>query len=494
MKKLLHVGNILNNAYLNAKFLRRAGFESDVLTVDYRHVQAQPEWEEVAIVDPKLDPYNPDWSRVDLGAFRRPDWFYDLSLSELTTFTPETSGCSPIHSRINRVRLATMSHHIRHGLHPYLSRIGVIKLKNRLKERRLLEEMKGSANRPLWDRLMKEYASYFPKRSQSLSLRDILLFREYAEAHSHLLGQYKLIQAYGIDPIQIILSGCSRPFIAFEHGTLRDFPFEDSARGRLYALAVKMAEKVIITNADVIRSAQKLGLDNIQFVPHPVDEKLYRRKKSLFREKILEEKKVDWIFLAPARHHWKNCPPGMETSWLKCNDVLIRGLAELKNNKPHFKFSVIFFEWGQEVDLSKQLLRDLNLTENSIWVPICSKQVMVDYYNAADIVFDQFNDGIGTFGTVVPESLACGKPVVLNYKEHLHRWCYEETPPLLNCTSAGEIASKLGNLLEDPYQIKEIGEKGYEWFQRYHSSEVITSRLLSIYREISEKYNWKWEV
>ncbi|MBI3180432.1 MAG: hypothetical protein HYZ27_12270, partial [Deltaproteobacteria bacterium] len=44
--KVLHVGNIANNAYNNAKFLRRAGIDASVLVYDYTHVMGQPEWED----------------------------------------------------------------------------------------------------------------------------------------------------------------------------------------------------------------------------------------------------------------------------------------------------------------------------------------------------------------------------------------------------------------------------------------------------------------
>ena len=44
--RVLHIGNIANNAYLNARILNEAGIPSDVLVYDYYHVMACPEWEE----------------------------------------------------------------------------------------------------------------------------------------------------------------------------------------------------------------------------------------------------------------------------------------------------------------------------------------------------------------------------------------------------------------------------------------------------------------
>ena len=44
--RILHIGNIANNAYLNAKILNEAGFECDVLCASYYHSMGNPEWED----------------------------------------------------------------------------------------------------------------------------------------------------------------------------------------------------------------------------------------------------------------------------------------------------------------------------------------------------------------------------------------------------------------------------------------------------------------
>ena len=78
--RILHVGNIANNAYNNAKFLRRKGVEADVLCYDYTHVMAQPEWEDAAFTA-QPDEFNPQWGAMDLGGFRRPAWFLQAELA-----------------------------------------------------------------------------------------------------------------------------------------------------------------------------------------------------------------------------------------------------------------------------------------------------------------------------------------------------------------------------------------------------------------------------
>jgi glycosyltransferase involved in cell wall biosynthesis len=477
-RRILHLGNILNNGYLNAKFLRRRGWLADSVTVDYRHVQAQPEWEEVPIVDPKLPHFAPDWSRVDLAGYRRVPWFCDPTLDEIVSVAAWMSTAKQASDGAWEPPPAPAP--------------------ARFRLRRPLERAAGViagafSREALGIELIEQFAAVYPDRADQLTVHDVAEFRPRALAHGPLFDIYPLVQAYSLDPILPMLNNPQQPLICFEHGTMRDFPFEDSARGRLYALALKRAERVFITNADCNRSAERLGLTNYTFVPHPVDEQLYRPvPASPLGERLRREHRCDHIFLAPARHHWKHCPPSFENSWLKRNDILIRALGRLFAARPALRALVVFFEWGSEVDLSKQLIAECGFADRVRWEPIASKPVMREYYNAADIVFDQFNDGIGTFGTVVPESLASGKPVVLNYKEALHHWCFPELPPALNAASEDAIIAHTTRLLDDEPCRLALGARGRDWFLRNHSSTLVADRMIDVYLAIADRYGWKW--
>jgi glycosyltransferase involved in cell wall biosynthesis len=498
--RILHIGNILNNGYLNCKFLGRLGVQADLLNVDYRHVQGQPEWEEVYIREP-LDHFNPDWQKVNLRGFLRPPWFFDVRLSELEELgeylkqhnrevqngelgDSDARAFSPRNNLVWRI-LQKLKPRIRR----IVTKTGILEPSRSLKQK--LAASRAVDYNGDWQALQEEYRNFYPDQPP-LNIEDITEWHVRSRAYSSVLSQYPLIQAYSLDPIHVLLGSPGRPFICFEHGTLRDFPFENSSRGRLYALCLKKAEWIIITNADCRRSAERLGLSNYRFIPHPVDEELYKPNQSELRKKLQEEHGCDWIFIAPARHHWKNCPPGLENSWFKRNDILIGGLAKLFRRLPDLRALVIFFEWGQEVNLSKKLIRECGIEDKVRWEPLCSKPAMVEFYNAADIVLDQFNDGIGTFGTVVPESLACKKPVVLNYKRSLHHWCYTELPPVLNAKDEESIAKQMQELLDNDFYRFSLGDRGLEWFMKYHSSTVVVERLIDIYRSISEKYGWGW--
>ena len=73
--RILHVGNIANNAYNNARLLNEAGLDCDVICYDYYHVMACPEWEDSEVSGHYGDQFRPKWSDAGFGDFRRPPWF-----------------------------------------------------------------------------------------------------------------------------------------------------------------------------------------------------------------------------------------------------------------------------------------------------------------------------------------------------------------------------------------------------------------------------------
>ncbi|GIW53760.1 MAG: hypothetical protein KatS3mg082_0164 [Nitrospiraceae bacterium] len=429
--RILHVGNIANNAYNNAKFLRRKAIEADVLCYDYSHIMAQPEWED-AEFDGQPDEFNPRWDWLKLNGFRRPPWFMQATLVP--------GGMDRKQRFRGQFRLERL---VRDPacwfqiLAKYL-------------------ECRATGSKP-HPRLIDVF-QIFPNRRR---------FREWFE-------RYDLIQAYATEPINAWMFADGRPYVAFEHGTMREIPFEDSGRGRLLTLAYRMAGKVLITNPDVISAARRLRLKNYQFIPHPVDETKYRPKPTLLRDQLADRYQTNLILFAPSRHNWA----------LKGNDRLIRAFAQLRRETPSNPI-LILCEWGQELDRSRTLIKELGLEKAVVWTPPLNKMKLIEYYNAADMVLDQFT--IGTFGTVTPEAMSCGKPVVLHFDRTVHEWCYAEMPPVLSAKEEREIFVWLVELSGSPQARVRIGQASREWIEKYHGWELVADRQIEIYRELLEQ-------
>lgn len=74
--RILHIGNIANNAYNNARLLNEAGLDCDVICYDYYHVMGCPEWEDADFSSSSIkDDFRPDWRSINLNGYQRPVWF-----------------------------------------------------------------------------------------------------------------------------------------------------------------------------------------------------------------------------------------------------------------------------------------------------------------------------------------------------------------------------------------------------------------------------------
>jgi glycosyltransferase involved in cell wall biosynthesis len=429
--KILHVGNIANNAYNNAKFLRRKGVDADVLCYNYSHVMGQPEWEDSEF-DGHPDEFHPEWESLDLRGFQRPGWFRQEVLF------PQGKRCRQWFK--GQFRLERIFRQSRVWTQAWLKYLEC--------------PLADSVPQPRFMDLLKLY----PAR----------------ERFEGWFAGYDLIQAYATEPIHAMLFGGGRPYVAFEHGTMREIPFEQNTTGRLLSLAYQKASKVIITNPDVIAAARRLRLKNFVFIPHPVDETKYRPLETSLREELLNQHQTELVLFAPSRHNWV----------LKGNDLLLKAFARFQSTwrRPAI---LILTAWGQEVERSQALISALKLERSVAWTAPLNKMRLIDYYNAADIVLDQFT--IGTFGTVTPEAMACGKPVVLHFDQELHEWCYAEMPPVATARTEAEIFSRMMELAQDASRRVAIGQASRNWIVKYHGWELVADRQISVYREILER-------
>lgn len=434
--KVAHVGNIANIAYLNTKFLRRLGIEADLYYYDFDICLAQPEWED-ANIEGEVDFMDQGWrKKVIIRDYQQPDWAHAISMGTRQwgikiPFANPQGGRFPAflakwQRRMNRLFPAWQQYRV---------------VRNRLCHLNI-------------DITLKQSVFYF----------DIYRFHE-------IVKSYDLIQAYGLEPINCLVE--QKPYIAYEFGTMRDIPFENSMRGRLLAVAYQQANQVIITNPDVLPMAKRLGLKNYVFIPHPVDEEKFCPGESQIRQQLEQEFGNDLVVLfAPARHDWA----------VKGTDKMIWAVGHLIKELKDTRIVLILTTWGQEIEKSKALIATEDIAHRVVWLPLLPKRKMVEYYRAADIVLDQFN--IGTFGLATAEAMACGKPVVTHFDPKTHEWCFVEMPPVLRAYTKEDIFERLRELVKDPQEKQRIGQHSRDWIVRYHNWRRVAQEHIKVYRAI----------
>ena len=477
--RVLHIGNIANNAYNIAKALReRTDIEADVFTNSYCRYISQPEWEDVEFDPVQYDDFTvPDWGSVDLKGFKRPDWYFENLDPKVWDRLGNFDNKAMLRTAENLFETAS-----------FLK--GAKKIKSIFDKKRLTKgglrkcssfyeslfvDPYHSVNDDYMLYLKAAYEKFFSGILTALTMDELKdgAKQSTLRGHQKLFSKYDIIQAYGVwEPMHPLLVTPSVPFVTFEHGSMREHPFMPETVGRLLALAYKKSFKNIITNGDSIHAIKRLGLDNYVFIPHPVDDTKFCPQKTDFRDKLLGEYGCSYILFAPARQNWR----------YKGNDKIFRAYSKLVKYFGKGSVKLLVSDWGQEVEKSKQMVRDIGIERDVVWLPPLCKPRLAKYYNASDLVLDQFM--LGAFGTTTPEAMACGKPVVSFYKPEDHQWCFEDHPPIINAYSSDDIYESIERGLKDPEKLHSIGVKSLEWYKENHSLDKVVSGHVKIYEEI----------
>ena len=523
--KILHIGNIANNAYWNAKILNDAGHDNTVLCKDYYHVMGCPEWEEVYLDKMPSDHFNPAWYEVVQESYSRPDWFLqgqeatcleflsvNMQSESLARKLAIESRTVPLWALDLRlllpaigIQLAIIYRKILDFIYllPSYSKIYRF-LKRHPRTFRFLRGIKRVFVNPMlsleWTRykyfrfmrgerngiwrlrrqedfidrgksfelrvaeLCEKYRTEFPD-SIPLTPDDFAGFETNFYLWSQIFKKYDFVIGYALDGIRPLLSGV--PYAAFEHGTIREIPYEESARGRLCRLTYRMADHCFVTNLDCVESAEYLAPGKFSTINHPFDEAIAGcfPGQSALRERLLRSLDASFLIFHPTRQDWKVGTGPAD----KANDNFWRAVGLLRNDG--VKVGVICTKWGRNISESMALVRQLGIRANVEWIDPQATLPFLAMCVAVDLVADQFH--LGAFGGILPKALACGTPVLTYLEEEKARTVFPESPPVLNCRTSEEIASQVRMAVEHEDVIEKLSVQGKCWVAEHHSKNLI---------------------
>jgi len=462
----LHIGNIANAAYLNARMLNEAGIDCDVLCYEYYHIMGCPEWES-AVFDPNgVDPDRPLWSRIDLHGFERPRWFAQGSLGSCIDYL--------IARRTKSERADALWRQLeREQADPEQPEASSANNGESNYSSAAIESRIGD--------LAVAFRSDFPLRPDQLSAEELagtfFFSAQYFGRLRHLCSLYDVVIGYSTDGIVPLAVG-KRPYIAYEHGTIRALPFEDNTDGRLCALTYSRADLSFITNCDTVIAAGKLQLEDYRFVPHPINEHVVAAPEpGSLRQQLCRDLGADFLVFHPSRQHWE---AQRHPSWEKGNDIFLKGFARfVKTARP--RAAAILVDWGKTVAESRALIKELGIADHVLWIPPQNAAGMAAYIKACDVLADQFF--LGAWGSTMPRALYLGTPAIIYVNESIHRWCFSEMPPIVNADSSDTVHAGLCRLADEGYR-RELGAAGRAWYDQHHSNKIIIEGFSRAIRDV----------
>ena len=462
----LHIGNIANAAYLNARMLNEAGIDCDVLCYEYYHILGCPEWES-AVFDPNgVDPDRPLWPRIDLHGFERPRWFAQGSLGSCIDYL--------IARRTKSERADVLWRQLeREQADPEQPEASSANSGESNYSSAAIESRIGD--------LAAAFRSDFPLRPDQLSAEELagtfFFSAQYFGRLRHLCSLYDVVIGYSTDGIVPLAVG-KRPYIAYEHGTIRALPFEDNTDGRLCALTYSRADLSFITNCDTVIAAGKLQLEDYRFVPHPINEHVVAAPEpGSLRQQLCRDLGADFLVFHPSRQHWE---AQRHPSWEKGNDIFLKGFARfVRTVRP--RAAAILVDWGKTVAESRALIKELGIADHVLWIPPQNAAGMAAYIKASDVLADQFF--LGAWGSTMPRALYLGTPAIIYVNESIHRWCFSEMPPIVNADSSDTVHAGLCRLADEGYR-RELGAAGRAWYDQHHSNKIIIEGFSRAIRDV----------
>ena len=505
--RVLHIGNIANNAYNNARLMNAAGLDCDVLCYDYYHAMACPEWEDAELDEPPSHAFRPDWRNVELMGYVRPDWFAQgpvalcvdyllarrsgdrdraralwralgtanrteppkpLARLRVAAARATTFARSCFSAPDPRTRIATrLGRRGRPLVGPTLLAVSAARaIETAIASGSGARREAARATRALLERFRKE----FPERADQLEQADLRHHEFLRSRWRALLRHYDIVQAYATDPVIPLVAGL--PYFAFEHGTLRTIPFDPTPEGRATALAYRLAEHVFVTNHDCLENARLLAGDRVTFINHPFDEDHSVKVGGWqeLRDELSRELDADFLIFFPTRHDWV---PG--TGYAdKANDVLLNGFCELR--RCGTRVGLVMCEWGANVPQSRSLIRAAGCERHVHWSSPMGIVRFERMARACHVVADQFK--LGAFGGVVFKALAAGAVVMTYLNETTVLQQYPELPPVVNVRTTPEIVDAIRALSADRQRLADLGTASRRWMKQYHSAtQTVVSQL-----------------
>jgi glycosyltransferase involved in cell wall biosynthesis len=288
-----------------------------------------------------------------------------------------------------------------------------------------------------------------------------------------LMRRYDVVQCYATYTAMPFIIG--HPYTAYEHGTIRTIPFQNTDEGKMCLATYRAAEGVFVTNTDNLVAADRMNIPRRQVtpLPHAFDsDKLVR-----FARKTKSRPPSSMVtFFTPTRQHWVDQDPG----WAKGNDRVFHALKIVREAGKLCK--VVAIAWGHDLEASKELAAKLGVADLVVWIPKLNKRQLWRKYLESHAVFDQFL--CPALGGVTFEALMLGRRVITAIDEPVMTDFFGDLPPLYNCSTAEDIAAAMLRVIADPMDRAGDGDRNRRWMERRHSASTIVRLQVERYQKI----------
>ena len=541
--RILHMGNVCNNAYQTAKMLNAAGADCDVYNADDYYIMACPEWDEAEITGDLGDLYYPMFYKANLHGYQRPRWFAQGPMPDVLDYliakrSGQTDKANRLWKKLERTRryiafkenavlgpfvakMAAFFENIPFKIRSFLTGrlyyVGCViaeiftkpglffqRIRGKLgmlppqqvqslreydeaaQEKKRAEMLVSVIDQDVLDRVLHDAATLFPERNIQFDTQ-LESYMLYLDKLRELFPYYDLVQAYGSQPLWPYLAGVEN-YVAYEHGTLRDYVYMENDLSRLALLGYTRAKVIYVTNIDCCKSAGYLssrGGANIVYGLHGIDveriiQKMERADtRTEFDGRFGVPKDIP-LFYSPSRHTF--VPE--EGGFLKGDEKVVAAAARLAEEG--FTFRLALSAWGDDIDMVKDMVaRHPALERQVMWNPPQAKEEFYTVLQSADAVLDQFYWEV--YGAIFFEALSANAAAIISrsYGNNPIDRFFSQPPPYLMADSEDDVYTAMKQVLEKPEESRALAQTGRAWILNNHSKRNIVEKCCQAYGFLS---------
>lgn len=178
----------------------------------------------------------------------------------------------------------------------------------------------------------------------------------------------------------------------------------------------------------------------------------------------------DFVVVAPARNQWVKPGNLSKKNWFesKHTDWLIKSFSGFLKLRPKCKAILCLFEYGPDVGPTKDLIEELGVTEQVLWIQKCNRKEILFIESYASVCVGEFRDQEKIiWGGTGWEAMAGGKPLLqsFNFKDEEFEGEFGmPAPPMLRVCDEGSVLEHMLFVYDNPQRAVEIGLAAREWF------------------------------
>jgi glycosyltransferase involved in cell wall biosynthesis len=306
-------------------------------------------------------------------------------------------------------------------------------------------------------------------------LPGLLEIKEFDIVHLH----YPFI--FGAEMIWAVSRACRIPYVITHHNDL----IGDGLRRHLFdaysAVSTRLvfgaARKLVVVSLDHAASCRLAPLFSRQWakvveIPNGVDTDLFRLgvDGTPVRQQYAipaDARVMLFVGTLDRAHHYRRV------------DLLLRAVKVVQDRALH----VLVVGNGDQMPEYQKLAQRLGVRSRVRFLGTVAHQALPGVYGAADLVVlpSQLQE---SFGLVLIEAMACGKPVIASKLPGVRTVVNDGQDGLLIIPgSVDDLAEKIHMLLDDPQHGQEMGEQGRAKVEAQYAWSRIIPKLARVYQD-----------